>query len=66
MVGSSVPSEVLRKANDPLVGAQRDKGSFRIYGNGRERAEMDGNGCKQTQTQAGSEVKIYLKAKTYD
>ena len=55
-----------REAKDPLVPATGDKGSFGIYGNGQERAEMDGNGWKQTQTQARSGVKIYLKAKTYD
>ena len=31
-----------------------------------ERLEMDGNGRELSQTRAGSEVKVYLKAKTYD
>ena len=41
-------------------------GSMETVGNGRKRTEMGANGWKQTQTQAGSEVKVYLKAKTYD
>ena len=41
-------------------------GSMEAVANERERMEMDGNGCKQTQNQAGSDAKIYLKAKTYD
>ena len=40
--------------------------SMETVANERERMETDGNGCKQTQNQAGSEAKIYLKAKTYD
>ena len=31
-----------------------------------KRSETDANGRKQTQNQAGSEGKVYLKAKTYD
>ena len=61
-----VPVEGSQEAMDPLVPVKGHKGSIGIYGNGRKRAEMDANGWKQTQTQAGSEVKIYLKAKTYD
>jgi hypothetical protein len=34
--------------------------------NERERMGMHGNEWKQTQNQAGSEGKVYLKAKTYD
>ena len=41
-------------------------GSMETVGNGREWTGMDANGWKQTQTQVGSEAKIYLKAKTYD
>ena len=41
-------------------------GSMETVANERERMRMDGNGWKQTQNQAGSEAKIYLKAKTYD
>ena len=40
--------------------------SMETVANGRKWTQMDANGWKQTQTQAGSEVKIYLKAKTYD
>ena len=66
LVGSRMRSEAFQKANDLLMAAQRAEDSFRVYGNGRKCAGMDGNGWKQTQTQAGSEVKRYLKAKTYD
>ena len=66
-LGSSrAPLEALLEAKGPLAPARGHKGSIGIYGNGRKRAGMNGNGWKQTQTQAGSEVKIYLKAKTYD
>ena len=47
-------------------GTRVQLGSMETVGNERERMEMDANGCKQTQNQAGSEAKIYLKAKTYD
>ena len=63
---SGVPEEAPQEAMDPIVPVKGHKGSIGIYGNGRKRAEMDANGWKQTQTQAGSEVKVYLKAKTYD
>ena len=52
----------LCRHKDPLV----QLGSMETVGNGRKRTEMAANGWKQTQTQAGSEVKVYLKAKTYD
>ena len=42
--------EASREAEDPLVSAWGHKVSIGIYGNGRKRAEMDGNGWKQTQT----------------
>ena len=51
---------------DTLVPAYGHKGSVGIYGNGRKRTEMDANGRELSQTRAGSEVKVYLKAKTYD
>ena len=47
-------------------GTRVQLGSMETVGNGWERAQTDGNGRKQTQTQAGSEGKVYLKAKTYD
>ena len=50
----------------PLVPAQGHKGSIGIYGNGRKWMQMDANGRELSQTQARSEVKVYLKAKTYD
>ena len=66
-LGSSrVPVEVFREAEDPLVPAYGHKGSIGIYGNGRKWIETDANGRERAQTQAGSEVKVYLKAKTYD
>ena len=63
---SGVPVEASQEAEDPLVPVWGHKGSIGIYGNGRKRAGTDGNGWKQTQNQAGSEGKVYLKAKTYD
>ena len=41
-------------------------GSMETVGNERKWMEMDGNGRELSQTRAGSEVKVYLKAKTYD
>ena len=58
-----------RRLRTPLCqyrGTGVQLGSVETVGNGRKLTEMDANGWKQTQTQAGSEVKIYLKAKTYD
>ena len=49
-VGSRGPSEALQEANDSLVAAQRARGSFGIYGNGRKRAGTDANGWERTQT----------------
>ena len=60
------PVEALREAQDDLVPAYGHKGSVGIYGNGRKWTEMDANGRELSQTRAGSEVKVYLKAKTYD
>ena len=60
------PAEALQEAQDDLVPAYGHKGSVGIYGNGRKRTEMDANGRELSQTRAGSEVKVYLKAKTYD
>ena len=64
-----VPEGAPQEAMDSLVPVKGHKGSIGIYGavaNERKWTETYGNGWKQTQTQAGSEVKIYLKAKTYD
>ena len=63
---SGVPVEVSQEAMYPHVPVKGHKGSIGIYGNGRKRTETDANGRTFSQTQAGSEVKIYLKAKTYD
>ena len=41
-------------------------GSMETVGNERKRMQTDGNGRELSQTRAGSEVKVYLKAKTYD
>ena len=41
-------------------------GSMETVANGCKWTEMDGNGRELSQTRAGSEVKVYLKAKTYD
>ena len=60
------PVEVSQEAQDDLVPAYGHKVSVGIYGNGRKRTEMDANGQELSQTRAGSEVKVHLKAKTYD
>ena len=60
------PVEALQQARDDPVPAYGHKDSVGIYGNGRKRMQMDGNGRELSQTQAGPEVKVYLKAKTYD
>ena len=66
-LGSSrEPVEASQEAQDDLVPAYGHKGSVGIYGNGRKRTQMDANGRELSQTRAGSEVKVYLKAKTYD
>ena len=41
-------------------------GSMETVGNERKRMQTDRNGRELSQTRAGSEVKVYLKAKTYD
>ena len=46
MGGSKQFSEAAKKAQNVVLAAQKDKDSFEIYGNGRKRAEMDGNGWK--------------------
>ena len=48
------------------TGTRVQLGSMETVANGRKRTETDANGRKQTQNQAGSEGKVYLKAKTYD
>ena len=66
-LGSSrAPLEALLEARGRPVPAQGHKGSIGIYGNGRKPVGTDANGRKFSQTQPGSEVKVYLKAKTYD
>ena len=40
--------------------------ALRFYWDLWKRSETDANGPQFSQTQAGSEVKVYLKAKTYD
>ena len=40
--------------------------ALRFYWDLWKRSQTDGNGLEFSQTQAGSEVKVYLKAKTYD
>ena len=60
------PVEALQEAEDALVPAYGHKGSLGIYGNGRKRSQTDATGRELSQTRAGSEVKVYLKAKTYD
>ena len=73
-IGSSgVPVEASKEAMDPPCATKKAQGfnwdlwkRSQTSGNGCKWMEMDGNGCKQTPNQAGSEVHIYLKAKTYD
>ena len=55
--------EDLQEASELTRGCGADVGSMETVTNERERMEMDGN---KPNPQAGSEVKIYLKAKTYD
>ena len=69
-LGSSrAPLEALLAAKGPLC-RHKDTlvqlGSMETVGNERKWMEMDGNGRELSQTRAGSEVKVYLKAKTYD
>ena len=66
LVGSRATLKDPRGANKPFVPACEDKGSIEVYGNGREPVQTDGNGREFSQTQAGSEVQVNLKAKTYD
>ena len=40
---SGVPVEASQEAEDPLVPTSGHKGLIGTYGNGRKRAEMDGN-----------------------
>ena len=66
-LGSSrAPLEALLEARGRPVPAQGHKGSIGIYGNGCKPVGTDANGRKFSQTHPGSEVKVYLKAKTYD
>ena len=63
------PWRLYRRQRAPLCrhkGTKVQLGSMETVANEREWMQTDANGCKQTQNQAGSEVKIYLKAKTYD
>ena len=48
------------------MGTRVQLGSMETVGNGRKWTQMDANGRELSQTRAGSEVKVYLKVKTYD
>ena len=62
LVGSRATLKDPRGANKPFVPACTDKGAIGIYGNGRKPVQTDANGREFSETQAGSEVKVYLKA----
>ena len=66
MVGSRPPLKDPPEANKQFVPACAVKGAIGIYGKAREPVQMDANKQEFSQTQAGPEVKVYLKAKTYD
>ena len=58
-----------RRPKTPLCqcrGTRVQLGSMETVANERKWMEMDANGRELSQTRAGSEVKVYLKAKTYD